>query len=387
MTALEKVIRARVQLMERAPFFGALSLRLKLVEESAADCPTMAVDGVSLFFSAAFVDSVSEPELLGVMVHEILHCAYRHMTRRGNRDPEQWNYAADYAINPAVIAAGFVLPKGCLLDARFDGLSAETIYTMLERDKRDGKPKPASGSPLAGEVRDAPEPGEGSEPGEGEGSGSDIDGEWSDAVQQAIGVANRQAKAGRGHAGLETFKAGAKAAAVDWKPELARFTDMSAMRDFDWTRPNKRFAWQGLTLPSMVAIRPSCVIFAIDTSGSMDTEALIQITSEAQAALDAGAMDTLVLILANDGVQRVSEYQPGDTIDGTARASGGTDFGPTFELVAERYPDASALVYLTDGYPSAWGTEPACPVLWCLTLPQTAADRLNVPFGTKLAIY
>jgi predicted metal-dependent peptidase len=96
-TTAQKLTRARVQLLLAQPFFGTLSLRLKLIPGSL---PTMATDGSRIVYNCAFVDELKPAELEGTLAHEILHCALGHQCRRGQRDPELWNEAADLAINP-----------------------------------------------------------------------------------------------------------------------------------------------------------------------------------------------------------------------------------------------------------------------------------------------
>src|SRR5260370_8937262 len=125
-----KLTRARTQLVLNQPFFGTLCLRLKLM---AGTVPTMSKDGTRIVYYAAFVDGLKPAELEGVLAHEVSHCALGHQCRRGNRDPKLWNIAADYAINPILVANGFTLPPDVLIDPAFSGLSAEEIYARLLR--------------------------------------------------------------------------------------------------------------------------------------------------------------------------------------------------------------------------------------------------------------
>ena len=140
-TTAQKLTRARVQLLLGQPFFGTLSLRLKLIPGSL---PTMATDGSRIVYNPAFVDELNPAELEGTLAHEVLHCALAHQCRRGQRDPELWNVAADFAINPILIGNGFVLPAGALIDPAFNNLSAEEIYARLlrRRSEEDGATKP-----------------------------------------------------------------------------------------------------------------------------------------------------------------------------------------------------------------------------------------------------
>ncbi len=110
--AKHAVTRARTVLLVSQPFYGTLALQLELVEVTDKSfVNTMAVDGRHLFYNPEFVLSLTEDELVGVNAHEVAHCAFQHMTRRGHRDPRLWNVAGDYAINADLLDAGFVLPK------------------------------------------------------------------------------------------------------------------------------------------------------------------------------------------------------------------------------------------------------------------------------------
>src|SRR5262249_43058959 len=125
-----KLTRARTQLVLNQPFFGTLCLRLKLVPGSV---PTMSTDGARILYNPSFVDELKPAELEGVLAHEVSHCALGHHCRRGSRDLKLWNIAADYAINPILLANGFTLPQDVLIDPAFSGLSAEEIYARLSR--------------------------------------------------------------------------------------------------------------------------------------------------------------------------------------------------------------------------------------------------------------
>lgn len=143
-----RMTRARSQLISDHPFYGCLVMRLQTVEEGHNTCPTMETDGSSIFYSRKFLDELSESEILGVVVHEVQHCILSHHTRRNGRDPDRWNKACDYVINPMVLDADFKLPEGALIDrAKFAGLNAEEAYTLLQQeDEQAQKQKEAAQS-------------------------------------------------------------------------------------------------------------------------------------------------------------------------------------------------------------------------------------------------
>jgi hypothetical protein len=140
--AAERVSKARQELILERTFYGVLVSQVEPV--ASRDFPTMATDGRRHFFNPEFISGLKQIEVLGVQAHETEHDARRHHTRRGNRDPQEWNVCCDLAINPDLIRAGFTLPKGMLLDWRFEGMSAEDIYRTreLERQKPQEPPPP-----------------------------------------------------------------------------------------------------------------------------------------------------------------------------------------------------------------------------------------------------
>ena len=164
MRASEKITKARAGLILDQPFFGALSLKLRVVEDQ--NCETAWTDGVSLGYSPEFIDGLSLEQTKGLISHEVMHCACAHQVRRGGRDHKKWNIAADYAINGILTGAGFVLPDGGLINSAFDDKSADEIYNLIpdpppDQGDGDGQGGQGDGNPDpggCGEVRDTPGP-------------------------------------------------------------------------------------------------------------------------------------------------------------------------------------------------------------------------------------
>ena len=129
----EKLTTARISLLLKKPFFGNMATRLKLKETPGL--PTAATDGRHLYYNADFIDALDVKQVEFLICHEVLHVAFEHMLRRGDRDPQGWNVAADYAINTIIINEGIGKePTGDmapLYDPQYDGLSAEQIYDKL----------------------------------------------------------------------------------------------------------------------------------------------------------------------------------------------------------------------------------------------------------------
>ncbi|WP_460450319.1 vWA domain-containing protein [Alsobacter sp. SYSU BS001988] len=439
-----RVTRARSALIAHHAFYASLALQMRMVERS--DIETMATDGRAIYYNPEFVLANSEPETIGTIVHEVEHCARLHHVRRGRRDLARWNEACDYAINPDLMRGGFVLWKGAYNEPRFYGMSAEEIYRALTPPEPDRKPEdkakagqpgaPGPGAPGApggpGKPADAGQPGQGAPgapggpadaggppsgpgaapgaPGGGPGKPDRVTGvpdpgrcggiidaapdfdaaameaeaqEWTARVRQAAMVA-RAAGAGNlpGYVQEIIADLDTAAARVDWRAELRRFADESTVRDTSWSRPNRRFAWQGVTLPGSVAIAPSHLVAVVDTSGSMDRAALRAIAAELQSILDEGAAERVTIIDCDTRVNAAETFATGDTIRADFKGRGGTKFSPAFAWIEEHAPDASAILYLTDLDCRDFGPEPAAPVLWA----QTDAAARSVPFGDIIRV-
>jgi Putative metallopeptidase domain len=133
-----RIQKSRAALLLDHPFFGTLLFRLRVRPRTSIE--TMATDGVSLFYTRKFVETLSAAQLMGVLAHEVMHPALQHHTRRNGRNPRHWNMACDYAINPMLVDAGLTLPEGVLLEDRFRGMSAERIYNLLEEEEQSQQP-------------------------------------------------------------------------------------------------------------------------------------------------------------------------------------------------------------------------------------------------------
>ncbi|MGH7225077.1 MAG: DUF2201 family putative metallopeptidase, partial [Gemmataceae bacterium] len=161
--------RSRLVLSKDAcsAFFAALALRLEALP--TWDVPTLATDGERLLFNPEYALALSEREVVGVVAHEVMHCALGHHARRGMRDPMRWNIACDLAVNPVLLGAGFALPQGRLLSGEGEfagwpaGLSAEEYYGRL----------PDTGGQSSGESGEGDGAGVSAEAGESSGSPSE----------------------------------------------------------------------------------------------------------------------------------------------------------------------------------------------------------------------
>lgn len=375
-STIQKIAAARTALVLDHPFFGSLALKLKPVEDTNVT-DTMATDGRSLFYAPDFVDKQTDAQLVGLLAHEVMHPAMQHHTRREHRDAKRWNIACDHAINPLLLAAGFTLPEGGLVDSRYEGMTAEAIFDALPQDPSEegggnGKPD-ANGQPQPGQqgvgnvpgaVLDAPDP-------------STDEAEWKLNVAQAAKVAEAMGSM-PGHLGRAVKQA--NRAKADWRGALRRFVQQTAAADYSWSRPNPRYLAGGVYLPALRSEQMPAIVLAVDTSGSIDEKVLADFAGEMQSIVDEVSPSQVHVIYCDCKVQRVDTFERGEQITMDPAGGGGTRFTPVFDHVEAEGISPACVVYFTDGYGSYPELPPEYPVIWAMTSDKVA------PFGETLPI-
>lgn len=168
---LDPMNQARKRLILDHEWWGSLSLRLQIVPDE--NVRTAETDGVSLWYNPKWFEALSRSEQDAVCAHEIEHCALGHIFRIEGRDLDVANEAADHVVNLDLLAAGFELPQPCFMDARFDGMSFEKVYSILktERERKSAEPEPQDGQKDPG--AQAASDDSASDPGEATGDGNE----------------------------------------------------------------------------------------------------------------------------------------------------------------------------------------------------------------------
>ena len=401
MKAKEYVSAARRNLVLDHPFFGVLSLKLDLIEDRSVK--TLRTDGRKLWFNPEYASSLNRYEVVGVVAHEVLHCANGHAWRRGNRDPKVWNQACDLAINPIVTDAGLVLPAGAQDGSAYKGMSAEEICERLVRQALDQQPEEgdsseggggqqggqsAQGNDSGDDTQDdqdgggeAPRP-DGSECGEVTDCEADetpeIQADWSASVLNAA----KQAEAmGTLPAGMLRLVEEIKNPPRDWRSILRRFVQTSASHDYSWRQPNSRYVYAGLYMPALRAESMPPMVIAVDTSGSIDDLTVNQFAKEINAIADEVQPEQVHVVYCDAEIHGVDVFERGEPIAINPKGYGGTDFRPVFEWVANEGLNPSCLVYLTDMAGYFPESAPDYPVLWGDT-----SGVLPAPWGETVRI-
>lgn len=431
--AFQRIKGARKALVLDHPFWGMLSLKLEIVADRE-DVDTMATDGSHLYYNTKYVKSQSEDILLTLWAHEVMHCAMHHHTRRGDREPDMWNSACDYAINPILTDAGFTLWEGALLRGDFKGKSAEQIYAVLkqekqqqqQQDKQEEQPQDPDGSEDAGagggdddsdedgdqsqdDDGDQSGDGQGDSDGDGDGDGqgdtddsqgksgskdgkgkggqpgqvldaaepSQNEAEWTVAVKQAEKAAEMMGNL-PGH--MKMLVEQMTRPRVDWRSLLRRWVQEKCAADYSWKQPNRRYAPQGIYLPSVRSEEMGKMVVFVDSSYSTSF-VVPAFKAELQAVKDEMQPSELIVVMCDAAVQRVDRFARDEAVEFHLQGLGGTDFRPAFEWVEAEGEEPVCAVFLTDGYPNNGWPDPAdYPVLWAI------CSDIVAPWGETVKI-
>lgn len=351
--------KARIGLILNEPFFASASLRMGYKENTYIS--TGRTNGLDIEYNPTFFEQLSFEERKGFIAHEIAHIFSMHHIRATGKNPKVWNIACDYAINPLLKNAGITLPKGACINYKFDGMSAEEIYNILMQD--NGEDQQQGNSNSSG--------GSGSDQDDSNGFGGvtfpppseDLKQLEQEAKQMALEACNAAKQAGKLPSNFSELIETLVEAKYDWKELLIRFVSEVVKNDYTWAQPNSRYLPSGLYLPKLESTEIGKVVFAIDTSGSVDRELLSEFISEIKEAMSIFSIPVTV-IHCDTKVQKVEELTEDDNIVPVGR--GGTNFQPVFDYVNENLDDAKAIVYFTDGDAFDEFKEPSVPVLWAI---------------------
>lgn len=377
------------RIVTREPFFASILLGMDIHEDQSI--PTFGTNGLCIKYNPKFASTLTDEELIGVLVHEIEHVARLHPWRRNGRDLPTWNKATDYVINEELEKSQFTLPSVRLRESRFDGLAEEQVYSTIHTDSPPGN---GGSNPPQGQGNGEPDQSGKPQPGQADpsdfGSVEDCPGteaEKHEAEQRAkveIIRAAQIAKAqGKLPASMASYVETIKHPKVPWQDILRDFLSAYARDDYSWSKPNKRYMDTGFILPSLHSSRCGTIAIAIDTSGSIGQNEFDQFIGEVASIAETMKPEKILLIQCDAQIQDYKECDsPAELTEGKIElcGGGGTNFQPVFSRIDESGEDPAVLVYLTDAYGTFPDQEPSFPVIWAVTTDE------KVPFGQQIKV-
>ena len=382
LTPMQRIQRAHVELMGHPDTMEYASVIMVGKYEVREDVPTACTNGIDCKYGSKFIKDMTDSDLRGLIMHENLHKVFQHMflwQHLYKEDGRTANMACDYVINIIIDdirirTGGFVtLPKGGLLDRKYEGMDSQTVYNMLREE------------------------GDGQGPGDGEGEGfDDHDWESGDAMSQEeieqigkdINQAIRQGQLMAGKlGGNQSRELGAlMEPKVDWREQLREFVSSTAVgKDIStWQRVSRRWLQHDMYMPSTITENVGRIVVAIDTSGSIGTAELSKFLSEVQGICINTKPEKVDLLYWDTDVAAHEVYtqEQLDKLTSSTKPAGGggTDVACVSKYLKDNQIRPECVIVLTDGYIYGdWGTWNV-PVLWTIV----GGNKVVPPMGTTI---
>jgi len=374
----ESLTTARIGLLLKEPFFGNMATRLTLVNADRW-CPTAATDGRNFYYNTKFIVQLTPKQIEFLFGHEVLHNVYDHIGRRGERDPQLSNIAADYCVNGDLIRYKIGEPitvVEIIHDRKYYDQSFEEVYDDLYENAEKINIDELLDKLLDDHLDDGDEDGKGS--GDGDEDGEDgrpvISAaqrkEIKDEMKEAILSAAQTAGAGNIPSGVARMIRELTEPKMDWRDLLDVQIKSTIKSDFSWMKPNRKAWHTGVMLPGMVPDETIDVVCMLDISGSISDVMVRDFLTETKAIMDAyttfnvkvGCFDTEIYNVQDFTADNIHELVDYEIVGG-----GGTSFEAVFEYLKENAIEPKKLIMFTDGYPwGSWGDEKYCDTCWII---------------------
>ena len=368
LTPEQRLSKAVVDIMGN-PKYVALAGVLMIGNRTIDDkVPTACTNGRDEMYGRDFVDTLNDPELRFLVLHECYHKLYRHLTtwrHLHEEDSQLANMACDYVINAKITADNTddwaVMPQGGCLDGKYHGWDSAAVFA----DLRDNKPPDdGSGGSSSSQGFDAHDWDGAQEltPDEKRELERDID----EAIRQGALIAGKVGSGG------DCDLAELLEPQIDWREILREFIQTTCVgKDYStWQRPNRRYISSGYYMPSGISEQIGELVIAVDTSGSIGQLELTAFMSEIKAICDTVHPEAVRLLYWDTKICQDEKYDPhqlNDLVKTTKPKGGdGTNVECVPAYLTEHGVKPQAVIVLTDGYlGGSWGSW-ACPVLWCI---------------------
>ena len=388
---VEKLTTARVGLLLKAPFFGNMATRMRLIE-SDDWCPTAATNGRDFFYSTKFVEKLSVKKLEFLFAHEICHAVFDHFGRVGSRDRMLSNIAQDYAVNQILVDERIgekITEVQICLDSKYRGMAWEEIYDELyekaEKISMEDLMKEL-GDLLDEHINEDGQSGGKGDKGDKEGKGpggmsKEEAQKIRDEIKEAMIQSAAAAGAGKVPAGIQRLIKDLTEPKMNWRQIVRQEIQSIVRNDYSFVRPSRK-GWQtGAILPGMIPDTTIDVAIAIDMSGSIGDEDATTFLSEVKGIMDQYEDFKITLFCFDTEIynpQVITQDNAMDLLDYEPQGGGGTDFEACFNFMKEQGIEPKKFIMFTDGWPcGSWGDADYCDTLF-IVKGNTSAEA---PFG------
>ena len=390
------------------------NINIEVMDKEKCPSPTACVAfkdfRISMYFNQEFIDKLSDDELLGVILHEVLHLSLYHNARNQDKHMQLWNIACDLEVNSIIKSLGFKLPKGCLYPTQFKldtKLSAEMYYDQIYKEVQQNQKKYSKGGGISnddlGQYGDAETLDDHSTWGQTEAERDlmkqvadqivkseiqknikDIDkSTFKDNITEGLKQSSENKIKMHGNSSGDFLSKISVTGngKVKWNYILNKLIRRTLSSNYipSFKRTSRRYG--ELVKGKIKNHKIDNIIVAVDTSGSIDRdlherfmEEIILIRRMFKVEIRYIQCDTRV-------TQDIKLKRYTNIEDIPIKGGGGTDFNPVFDYIKEKHYKPNAILYFTDGY-GDYPKHSNIDTLWVLS--GEPGDCYEPPFGYKL---
>ena len=359
---------------KRYAFFAHILLSVQLTYDANNDAGIASTDGhQEITFFPRFL-TLNQEDQITVILHEILHIAFMHRFRKGNREIKRWNLACDYSINNLLQSEYkrvFDTLGGCLNDLYLKH-SPEEIYnllpanTVLDYSYDINRDDLSDFSPLDDEI----------------------------LTKQKIMLKSAQISASllkpekQTHSLIqlecerlfELYKP-----AISWRKRLAHFltNHFSSLKTKQTNLPHRRYLAHDFYLPSFKPETKIDLQIFVDISGSISEEILGQFISEVKSILKTLKPEKLIVYGFSDKLTQpysltsLSDFKV--LLEGLKSGSS-TYYAPIHEKLSK-----GLNLIFTDGFffddPRQFKIKPETKIIWVME--EMYIQEFKSTYGTK----
>ncbi len=341
----EELALAGKELMLEHPFYGMFLIGLN--KEWNESVPTAGVSkhniNYKLVINTEFWNSLSSDHKKGLLWHELLHIVFDHLNLRdGFGDKRLFNIAADCELNQYITPS--YLPDGAILPSSFPNLKLDrkagtNYYYKILQDNPDD-PDVQQLMDGAGDMHASWEEFDNLSESEKKLLKAQAEYQLKEAAEECL--------KSQGHLPGEIAQIYKRITEVtpskfNWRAYLRRFAGNSYVVETKLSRKklNKRYP----DAPGMKFKPKKHILVAIDTSGSVSNDELVEFFNEIRHIHKTGT--EITVLQCDTQINSIEKYNPKKDVKVQGR--GGTEFDPVLDYYNKHSKVFTCLVYLTDG--------------------------------------
>lgn len=368
-------------------FFKECIVSMKCIAHQ--EVPTLETDGNVIHYNPQIVVNLGIKNLIGVLIHEILHVSLNHHTifASGMYDNDVFNMAADLAINCLILEANYSLPAWALMPGSGDFkdlkpyLSWSEYYNYLKNTPQgqglvnkyaqdSSKSKQDLGG--CGTIFIDPSSDE-------EGSTNIVQ-----KITASLGRLPNNTAVNLTRS-LQTISIAKK---VSWKDQLqAQVSSRIANVEPYWGRASRHSLANDYFSPQPRCLSLGEIVVTIDLSGSIDDRMGGIFWAECKRIAALPEVTRLVIVTHDVDVTGVTYWEIGDDepqMDFVG--GGGTSHVPVFDWIQKNCEDVATIICLTDLWTVFPEAIPNVPVTWVCYRPPGSDQYDAPPFGNVIPI-